>query len=525
MMAKSKVATRLITATKIEMLDTKKIRTSPFNKRLIDVGADSFKELVQSVHEVGVIEPALVRPIEDIHCSYEVIFGSRRLQACIANKLPLPALVQDDLSTQEVVTLIVVENMDREDLTAMEEAQNVATLLTEGFDVTAASVQLGKPVSFIRNRAQLIHLTDGWQGVIGNHQVEVKNKGTFDFTDVPLTSFEDVARLPAETQAKVMKKVLDGYNSHPRAREITEAIASWTGALDGVSFPLEDATLLAKVGGCHDCPKRQGARADLFGVDPAVPVQKDICLDSSCREKKANAFDRRELKRLREKYPDAVEVKVQSFCVKSDPSDTYANSDGYVAADGSVYAPVKTKKGNSQLIVTTKGNVAMKYGAFDRKDEHRVASTGAPSAPQPKKTIKQAREELQAERERYVGQEYRERLAMPWSEAKTHLKTPTSLMYLVLLSGGAYCMHGDDRVTDETLRSDDAAMELLYKWASGALADNSYDFDVENWEAIGNLFAVDRASIEAKVVEDYPEPEEWAGLGDRAKVPEPKKEK
>lgn len=118
---------------------------------------EALQELVDSIKEHGVLQPVLVRPKDDC---YEIIAGERRWRAAqLAGLESLPALVKeiDDIQAAEIS---LVENLQREDLSAIEEAQAFKNLL-EHYQYTQEQVaaRVGKSRAYIANTIRLLKLS------------------------------------------------------------------------------------------------------------------------------------------------------------------------------------------------------------------------------------------------------------------------------------------------------------------------------------------------------------------------------
>ena len=103
---------------------------------------DAIDELVASIHEVGVLEPLLVREGSD---GFQIISGERRYRAAVEaglDKLPCVVLDVDD---SQVLAIALIENLQRQDLSPFEEAEGLQALV-EGFDYTHEQVaqKIGK---------------------------------------------------------------------------------------------------------------------------------------------------------------------------------------------------------------------------------------------------------------------------------------------------------------------------------------------------------------------------------------------
>lgn len=129
---------------------------------------EKLEDLKASINENGVLQPILVREVTG---GYEVIAGERRLRAAKAGNLQeVPVLVKR-VSDQEALVLALVENIQREELNAIEEAQAYRRLIAE-FNLTQDEVaqSVGKNRSTISNTLRLLNLPDDIQQsvVVGN---------------------------------------------------------------------------------------------------------------------------------------------------------------------------------------------------------------------------------------------------------------------------------------------------------------------------------------------------------------------
>lgn len=131
---------------------------------------ESLTELSASIAEMGVLQPILVRPLED--GSFELIAGERRWRAAQrAGLTTIPAVVRltDDVSSVEQA---LVENLHRQDLTALEEAAAYQQLLDE-FELTHDQIatRVGKSRSAITNSLRLLGLPPAVQHLLADGQL------------------------------------------------------------------------------------------------------------------------------------------------------------------------------------------------------------------------------------------------------------------------------------------------------------------------------------------------------------------
>ncbi len=118
---------------------------------------DSIVELADSIRQVGVIQPLILQKVED---HYEIIAGERRYRAArLAGLKEVPSVIRD-LSEQQVLEIALIENIQREDLNPMEEAQAYQRLIKE-FKLKQDEVaeKVGKSRAAVANSLRLLKLS------------------------------------------------------------------------------------------------------------------------------------------------------------------------------------------------------------------------------------------------------------------------------------------------------------------------------------------------------------------------------
>lgn len=131
------------------------IKVNPFQPRQTFKQSE-IKELAQSISNFGLIQAITVRELAD---GYELIAGERRLRAAkYLEKKTIPAVIKD-LSDQEMAEIALIENLQRKDLSFLEEAQAYQRLLVE-FDLTQKELaaRVAKSQSTISNKLRLLKL-------------------------------------------------------------------------------------------------------------------------------------------------------------------------------------------------------------------------------------------------------------------------------------------------------------------------------------------------------------------------------
>ena len=125
-------------------------------------------ELSKSIREKGILQPLVVRPKPDSD-GYEIICGERRWRAAqMASVHHVPVVVRD-LTDQEALEIALIENLQREDLSALEEAAAYQRLMAE-FDHTqdAMAQSIGKSRSHVANMVRLLNLPDGVKAMLAD---------------------------------------------------------------------------------------------------------------------------------------------------------------------------------------------------------------------------------------------------------------------------------------------------------------------------------------------------------------------
>ena len=143
------------------------IRASPLNPRR-DFREDELEELATSIRQKGLIQPLIVRPsMADGQPCYEIVAGERRWRAAQrAGVHTLPVIIRE-LSDQQHLELALIENVQRADLNALEEARGYRDLI-ERFQYTQESLSevIGKSRSHLANMLRLLKLPEAVQVLV-----------------------------------------------------------------------------------------------------------------------------------------------------------------------------------------------------------------------------------------------------------------------------------------------------------------------------------------------------------------------
>lgn len=118
-------------------------------------------ELADSIEKNGVMQPIIVRPSQEKRGQYEIIAGERRWRACkLARITTIPAIVRE-INNQLALELALVENIQRQDLSVLEEASGYQRLIEEfGYTQEELARTVGKSRSHIANLLRLLELPE-----------------------------------------------------------------------------------------------------------------------------------------------------------------------------------------------------------------------------------------------------------------------------------------------------------------------------------------------------------------------------
>lgn len=146
------------------MVPTADVRPSRLNPRK-EFREDDLAELTESIRSKGLVQPIIVRPAEG--GGYEIVAGERRWRAAQKAGLHTVPVIARDLSDKEVLELAIIENVQRADLNAIEEAAGYRELI-DRFEYSQEQLSeiIGKSRSHVANTLRLLKLPDGVQTMV-----------------------------------------------------------------------------------------------------------------------------------------------------------------------------------------------------------------------------------------------------------------------------------------------------------------------------------------------------------------------
>ena len=301
--------TDTITAATYQNLPLERLQESASNpRRRYDEAA--LATLADSIRLQGVLQPILVRPIYDNtapELRFEIVAGHRRVRAArLAELETIPAILRE-LTDREVRRVQLVENLQREDLDPVEEAQGYQALIDQ-HATTAREIakEIGKSYEYVIARLKLLALGDECRDALAEGRIS------------PSVAIL-LARLPKVIQGQALDRILTSYEVRqrgeaPSARNAAEIVRNqFTRPIKGAPFdtkvvyfhphPDQAKPLAPK---CADCDKRTSCAEDLFNADPKAP---DMCMDGACYQAKTEAERREIIRKARESGATIIEGK------------------------------------------------------------------------------------------------------------------------------------------------------------------------------------------------------------------------
>ncbi len=201
----------------VAMLDLDLIEKNPYQTRYV-FDEEMLGELADSIRENGVVQPVVVRPAEEAG-RYVLVLGERRLRASkMAGKQTIPALVRR-LSPQQAAEMTVLENVQREDLNPIEQAEAFRVLSKE-FHLTQAQIaeRIGVSRETVANYMRLLRLPQEVMGYLVSGRL----------------SFSDCRELLAlQNEEHILQVAQEVVTKHLKWDEIEDRVARLNGFIPG----------------------------------------------------------------------------------------------------------------------------------------------------------------------------------------------------------------------------------------------------------------------------------------------------
>lgn len=233
------------------------------------VNPNQFTELVASIKEHGVLQPIIVREVSDKERAtktnlYEIVCGERRYQAALRAELQeIPCIVRE-LSDTEAIEIGVIENLQREDVNAMDEAAGIAALMKTGKnDAKAIASKLGKSETYVTGRMRLLKLPDEVQAAIADATISPAH----GLVIARLSDIGDQKKLLAEIKREKLS-----------VRSAENQLSEYGRNLSNAPFDTAE---------CAKCPSNGSKIKDFFDKDTNLKGQ---CMNPECMTRKTKAW-------------------------------------------------------------------------------------------------------------------------------------------------------------------------------------------------------------------------------------------
>lgn len=295
--------TLTLTKEEIVLLPKSDIELNPNNARGIDeqssITIDELKQSIESNGLINALRVRLIKPPVSKGMKYQVIAGNRRLRALrLINVELIPCIIQD-MDDRKIIDIQMSENLQREDLSPLEEAELYASYIAanpkEGRQGLAAKV--GKNIIYVNNRIRLRDLSD-------------KAKAHLRMKEIATNAALKLTMLTHKQQDEALRISMRHIDTDTGKRWVLESVADLTNAIFRHNFQeLENAPFDMKAEGMNDtaptcvvCPKRTGNNPGLFDD----VVKGDRCGDATCFQKKCVTFYKNLSEELTKKHKKEV---------------------------------------------------------------------------------------------------------------------------------------------------------------------------------------------------------------------------
>ena len=206
----------------VKEVELKKIRPNRLNPRL-DINIESLNELAESIKSIGLIQPIVVRPVND---GYEVVVGERRYRASQQAGLDKIPVIIRNYSDDEVIELNLIENLHRVDLSAVEKGEACKKLKEKFPDKyptwTELSKKIGVKVDTIKEWVRTLGLPEEVKKLIAPKEIFTVPKGKITYQTA--LNVVDKIKEP-EKQVELVKEIAEKNIPQSKARLLIREVA------------------------------------------------------------------------------------------------------------------------------------------------------------------------------------------------------------------------------------------------------------------------------------------------------------
>ena len=272
------------------------LKPAPFNHRdPKSYGKKPLADLASSIKALGILSPIIAR-LTDGH--YQIVAGHRRhAAALLAGLTEVPVTVMN-INEAEAVEICAIENLQREDLSLIDEAAQIAALHGKGNTIADIAKRIGKSNYFVATRLA-IH-----SNLLPALAKKLDGEGML----ADVAKVELMARLSKADQNEIATTWSDWHferaavkSTKDFAKQLDETFHR---AVADMPWPTAEVFVIPAIGSCDVCPLRSSKQVDLFGDYKG----KDVCLDGACYLRKKKAWFDIATSAFKAKNPNGVVV-------------------------------------------------------------------------------------------------------------------------------------------------------------------------------------------------------------------------
>lgn len=211
------------------------LRPNKFQPRKTFV-EDDLNDLIASVKEKGILQPILVRPVAGDTNAFEIVAGERRWRAAQAAKLHEVPVVVRELGDAEALEVAIIENVQRSDLNAMEEAAGYQELMDRfGYTQEKMAAEVGKSRPHVANTLRLLKLPEPVRALVREGKLTAGHARTLIGDPDPIARAMDIISgalnvRQAEQRSKTKKKVAHSPAAYdPNIKELETSVSNMLG--------------------------------------------------------------------------------------------------------------------------------------------------------------------------------------------------------------------------------------------------------------------------------------------------------
>ena len=211
-------------AGQLTVLSRKQIQAGKYQPRS-HMDETALNELAESIKQQGLMQPIIVRSVQGEANRYEIIAGERRYRAAgIAGLDEIPVLIKE-MDDQQALALALIENIQREDLNPLEEAQGLQRLIRE-FDFTheTCAQAIGRSRSAVSNLLRLLNLAQPVQTMLLAGDIEMGHARALLSLDAAqqILLAQEIAnrRLSVRDTEKRVNQILKGESERPSKTKV-----------------------------------------------------------------------------------------------------------------------------------------------------------------------------------------------------------------------------------------------------------------------------------------------------------------